>query len=71
MADYRLEEGLDKKVKAFSMRGTGGHAMVLKIDNDKGEIQEVSPPARRRRCLPTPRCRMLLSCSAHRPPSPW
>ena len=51
MADYRLEEGLDKKVKAFSMRGTGGHAMVLKIDNGKGEIQEVSTPARRRRSL--------------------
>ena len=41
MADYKLEEGLDKKVKTFRERGTGGHVMVLKIDNGKGEIQEV------------------------------
>ena len=41
MADYQLEEGLDKKFKNFSMKGTGGHAMILKIDNGKDEIQEV------------------------------
>jgi len=36
---YSFEEGMEKKVKAFRQRGTGGDALIIKIDHAANELR--------------------------------
>ena len=36
---YVLEEGMDKKLKAFRQRGQGGDALIIRIDHDANELK--------------------------------
>ena len=33
-AEYKFEEGMEKAVKTFRQRGTGGDALLIKIDHE-------------------------------------